>query len=262
MTYPVLDPFSEARADRPGACALAMMIKAPRPGLSKTRLSPPLTLEEAAGISACFLRDTTANIGTVVSRSGAYPAAGVAVYTPVGLESAFDGLLPAGFSLVAQRGELFGDRLIFATEDLFSLGYGSVCLIDSDSPTLPAGALVEAVEALAQPGERVVLGASEDGGYYLIGLKAPYRRLFEDVDWSTEHVAGQTRQRVAELGLELVELPVWYDVDDAATLRSLCEEMFGNTAAAARDAIGFPAPETRRFLETMIAREGRARIWP
>lgn len=261
MTYPVLDPFSDAKTDRPGACALAMMIKAPRPGLSKTRLSPPLTPEEAAGISKCFLQDTTANIGAVASRD-ALPAAGVAVYTPVGMESAFDGLLPDGFSLVAQRGELFGDRLIFAAEDLFSLGYGSVCLIDSDSPTLPAGALADAVEALAQPGERVVLGASEDGGYYLIGMKAPYRRLFEDIDWSTERVAGQTRERAAELGLKLLELPIWYDVDDAATLRSLCEEMFGNTAAAARDNIGFPAPQTRGFLETIIAREGRARIWP
>lgn len=259
MTYPVLDPFSPARTDRPGACALAMMIKAPRPGLSKTRLSPLLTPAEAAGISECFLRDTTANIGAEVRRDP-MRAAGVAVYTPVGLERAFDGLLPDGFCLVAQRGELFGERLIFAAEDLFSLGFGSVCLIDSDSPTLPAGALAAATEALARPGERVVLGASEDGGYYLIGLKAPYRRLFEDIDWSTERVAAQTRERAAELGLDLVELPVWYDVDDALTLRSLCEELLGDTAS--RGAIGFPAPHTRAFLEAIIAREGRARIWP
>lgn len=259
MSYPILDPFSNTGTDRPGACALAMMIKAPRPGLSKTRLSPPLTPAEAAGISECFLRDTAANIGAVVSRDPAR-AAGVAVYTPVGMERAFDGLLPDGFSLAPQRGELFGNRLIFAAEDLFSLGFGSVCLIDSDSPTLPAGALLAAVEALAEPGERAVLGASEDGGYYLIGMKAPHRRLFEDIDWSTERVAAQTRVRATELGLDLVELPIWYDVDDAATLRSLCEELLGNTAS--RGAIGFPAPHTRGFLEAIIAREGRARIWP
>ncbi len=245
MTYPL-----------PGACALAMMIKAPRPGMSKTRLSPPLTPAEAAGISECFLRDTAANIGAVP-----HPAAGVAVYTPVGMERAFDGLLPAGFRLVAQRGELFGERLIFATEDLFSLGYGAVCLIDSDSPTLPASALAAAVARLAQPGERAVLGASEDGGYYLIGLKAPHRRLFEAIDWSTERVAAQTRERAAEIGLELVELPVWYDVDDAATLRSLCAELLGGETGS-RGAAGYSAPHTRNFLETIIAREGRARIWP
>lgn len=254
MTYPILDPFAASRTDRPGACALAVMIKAPRPGRSKTRLSPPLTPAEAAGISECFLRDTAANIGAV---AGAHPAAGVAVYTPVGLERAFDGLLPAGFSLLAQRGELFGDRLICAAEDLFSLGYGSVCLINSDSPTLPAAALANAVTSLAQPGERAVLGATEDGGYYLIGMKALYRRLLEDIDWSTERVAGQTRQRAAEIGLELVELPVWYDVDDAATLRTLCRDALGGGAT-----IGFPAPRTRAFLESIVAREGRARIWP
>ena len=260
MPYPILDSFSAARAARPGACALAMMIKAPRPGLSKTRLSPPLTPEEAAGLSECFLRDTTANMGGVVSRDG-HSAAGVAVYTPVGLENAFDGLLPDGFCLVAQRGEGFGERLLFATEDLFSLGYGAVCLIDSDSPTLPASALAAAVDLLAQPGERAVLGASEDGGYYLIGLKAPYRRLFEDIDWSTERVAAQTRERAAEIGLEVVELPVWYDVDDAATLGSLCAELLGGETASRR-AAGYPAPRTRSFLESIIAREGRARIWP
>ena len=267
MAYPLLDP----RAPSPhpavlaGACALAMMIKAPRPGASKTRLSPPLTPEEAATLSGCFLRDTTANIAHVVHAhapgGGGSPAAGVAVYTPTGMESAFDGLLPDGFTMVSQRDGDFGVRLIGAIEDLLAVGYGAVCLIDSDSPTLPAAALAAAVEALAQPGDRLVLGPSEDGGYYLIGVKAAHRRLFEDITWSTEHVTPQTLERAAELGLEVVTLPTWYDVDDRATLHALCDELFGHDSPRAQ-AGGYPAPRTREFLSGLLATEGRARIWP
>jgi rSAM/selenodomain-associated transferase 1 len=267
-TYPVLDPRlpPETQAGvRPGACALAMMIKAPRPGASKTRLSPPLTPHEAAAISGCFLRDTTANIAQTVAACGTQaPAAGIAVYTPVGMEHAFAGQLPEGFCLVAQRGEPFGERLLHAVEDLLALGYGAVCLIDSDSPTLPAESLRLAVAALAEPGERMVLGPSEDGGYYLIGLKRAHRRLFEDIDWSTERVAAQTLARAAELELPVVELPTWYDVDDAATLRMLCDELLGfNGEQDDPEYVqGFSAPRTREFLSGILAAEGHSRIWP
>src|SRR5215210_586673 len=137
--YTVLDPSLPARS-RP--CALAIMTKAPRAGAVKTRLVPPLNHEEAAALSVCFLRDTAANIAGVASVE---PAEGVAVYTPVGAERAFDGLLCEGFKLVAQRGDAFGERLFHAAEDLLALGYRSLCLIDSDSPTLPRSLLAEAV---------------------------------------------------------------------------------------------------------------------
>ena len=65
-------------------------------------------------------------------------ACGIAVYTPVGAESAYTDILPADFSLLPQRGDEFGERLYFAVEDLFKCGFDSVCLIDSDSPTVPA----------------------------------------------------------------------------------------------------------------------------
>ncbi len=266
MPYPVLDPRTPSREGvTAGACALAMMIKAPRPGASKTRLSPPLTPEEAAQISGCFLRDTTANIAHVVHAhapgGGGAPAAGVAVYTPVGLETAFDGLLPDGFTMIAQREEGFGGRLLGAVEDLLAVGYGAVCLIDSDSPTLPAASLAAAVEALAQPGDRIVLGPSEDGGYYLIGVKQAHRRLFDDIDWSTERVTPQTLERAAEIGLDVIQLPTWYDVDDRATLHALCDELFGGAGTRAQ-ASGYPATRTREFLAGLLASEGRARIWP
>jgi uncharacterized protein len=270
--YTVLDPSAPARAAR-ASCALSMMIKAPRAGASKTRLVPPLAHEEAAALSVCFLRDTAANIAAAceaacAGRAGGESrpaAAGVAVYTPAGAESAFDGLLPAGFSLLAQRGEGFGERLFNAADDLLRLGFDSLCLIDSDSPTLPTRALAAAAAELARPGDRVVLGPADDGGYYLIGLKRAHRRLFERIDWSTERVLAQTVERAREAGLGVALLPAWYDVDDAATLARLCEELFGGGPACPPGGPAlapYDAAHTRRHLSAIIEREGRARLWP
>jgi len=249
----VLDPAAGMQVP-PELCALSVMTKAPRAGQVKTRLTPPLMPEEAAALNICFLRDTTAAISATVAAGG---AKGIGVYTPVGAENAYAEILPGHFDLVAQRGDAFGERLIAAAEDLFAIGFANVCLIDSDSPTVPQQAYADAVKLLAKSGDRIVFGPSDDGGYYLIGLKKLYRRLFEDIDWSTERVAEQTIARAKEIGLEVELLPTWYDVDDRATLRRLCDELLGPTASG-----GFAATETHTFLTSLIAREGRARIWP
>ena len=233
------------KADRAHLCALAVMSKAPRAGKVKTRLSPPLTPAEAAALNICFLRDTTENIAGVAMEVS---ASGLVCYTPVGDEVAFDGLLPAGFALVPQRGDGFGERLYLAAMDILACGFGAVCLIDSDSPTLPEASLRSAVQHLQRPGDRIVLGGSDDGGYYLIGLKQAHRAPFERITWSTETVYRETVERVHEAGVELVELPLWYDVDDATTLRVLEAELLGNERPAFAARNGYDAQATRRFL--------------
>jgi uncharacterized protein len=220
---------------------MAVMAKAPRPGKVKTRLSPPLTPDQASALNICFIRDTTENIQQVTEASN---SAGLVAYTPIGEESAFDGLLPAGFHLLAQRGDSFGERLLYACEDLFACGFGSVCLIDSDSPTMPHDALLQAVERLSRAGDRMVLGASDDGGYYLIGLKRPHHRVFEQIDWSTERVFAQTLERAQEIGLATELLATWYDVDDAATLERLRRELAGPSD-------GYDAKHTRAYLGSL-----------
>jgi len=234
--------------------ALAVMTKAPRAGKVKTRLIPPLTPEEAAALNICFLRDTTAAIFEA-TKSGR--AAGVAVYTPVGAKDAYHEILPENFMLLPQRGQLFGDRLSAAAEDLFALGFETVCLINSDSPTVAPSAFAEAAQVLSRPGDRLVLGPSEDGGYYLIGLKKLHRRVFEDIQWSTEKVLKQTMERAAQLRLDVHLLPTAFDVDDRKMLHRLCDEMFG--PGGRNDAV---APATRAYLAEIIEREGRDRIWP
>ena len=236
-------------------CALGLMAKAPLAGEVKTRLVPPLTAREAAALNVCFLRDMATNIERV-SESAA--ASGLVVYTPPGSEPAFDGVLPRGFELLAQRGASLGERLCNATDDLLRQGYGAVCLINSDSPTLPRSILIRAVESLRADGDRVVLGAAEDGGYYLIGLKHAHRNLFDRIAWSTSEVFACTRERAAEIDLPVELLPPWYDVDDAETLDRLCQELFLTPSANG----AYPAPHTRAFLDSIINTEGLERICP
>ncbi len=255
--YPVLDPAAAPQADRSRLCALAVMSKAPRPGKVKTRLQPPLTAEQAAALNVCFLRDTTESIAQV---AGEGSAAGLVCYTPVGDEEAFDGLLPAGFALIAQRGDGFGERLLCAATDILACGFGSICLIDSDSPTLPTEVLRRAVAALHRPGDRVVLAGSEDGGYTLIGLKQAHAEPFEGITWSTGAVYAETVEGVRTAGIELVELPTWYDVDDAATLRVLEDELLSDQRpgfAAMYGVNGYDARHTRSYLRDYLNRRDR-----
>jgi rSAM/selenodomain-associated transferase 1 len=249
MPYPILDP-QHPDPSLASKCALAVMAKAPRPGKVKTRLCPPLTLEQSAALNICFLKDTTENIAEV-SRAG--NAAGLISYTPAGDEALFEGILPPSFSLVLQRGDSFGERLLAAAQDILACGFGAVCLIDSDSPTVPAAAFQQAVEALNRPGDRIVLGGSDDGGYYLIGLKQPHPEPFANITWSTATVFAETLAASASLGIEVVQLPLWYDVDDGATLAILEAELLDETPPPFATLPGYPAPHSRRFLEARRA---------
>lgn len=235
--------------------ALGLMAKAPIAGKVKTRLVPPLTATEAAALNACFLRDMTANVNSITETR---PASGLVAYMPAGSEFAFAGVLPDGFDLLAQRGNSLGERLCNATDDLLRAGHKGVVLINSDSPTLPQSLLIRAMELLAREGDRVVLGAAEDGGYYLIGLKHAHVNLFKGIAWSTSDVLTRTQQRAAEIELPVELLPPWYDVDDAETLSRLCEELFFTSSSNG----AYAAPHTRAFLETIIKREGLRRLAP
>lgn len=245
---------------RADSCAIAVMAKAPRPGFSKTRLVPPLTADAAAAMSAAFLRDTTENIAqaardAVVARGA--PIQGYAAYAPAGLEALFDGHLAHGTPLLLADGcgvgsgvmpprvQGFGRCLLHAIRSLLDAGYGAACVLNSDGPTLPTAILTRAARELAAPGDRVVLGPAEDGGYYLLGLKTAHAELFEDIAWSTADVFAQTRDRAASIDLPLVELPVWYDVDDGQALARLLASCRGGQGDA------FAAPATRACIERL-----------
>ncbi len=241
------------KRSKSATCAIAVMAKAPQAGRSKTRLVPPLSPEQAAGLSAAFLRDITENISAAGQSARIQ---GVVAYAPLGSEALFDGHLAAETGLLLADGspempskvQGFGRCLLHAVRSLLDEGYGSACVLNSDSPTLPTSILRHVAHILAAPGDRAVLGPADDGGYYLLGLKAAHAHLFEDIAWSTDSVAEQTALRAQELGLELVMLPRWYDVDEATSLYRLIDS-FDNPPLLHRSALmPFAAPATAAFL--------------
>lgn len=239
---------------RPGKYAFAVMVKAPRNGEVKTRLVPPLRAEEASLLSACFVKDILANLLAV---SETVPVDCYAAYSPAGTEALVRALLPPQIRMLPPRSIGLANSLPDAIEDLIAGGYEGACLVNADSPTLPTSLLLDAVTSLRAPGDRVVLGPATDGGYYLIGLKHPHRQLFHDIAWSTERVYRQTIERAAGIGLEVVTLPAWYDVDDAASLSWLCRELLGGQRPPQCILDGYVASQTRHFLGGLIAAGGQ-----
>ena len=241
----------EGSEEPPGDCAIGVMAKAPIPGRSKTRLTPLLTSEEAAALSAAFLRDVTENVRLAARQA---PIRGCVAYAPAGTETLFEDHLADGTFLVLADGspmlpprvQGFGRCLLHAIQAMLAGGSRAACVLNSDSPTLPTALLVEAAQLLLERPDRVVLGPAEDGGYYLLGMTAPHAHLFEDIAWSTDTVAEATRARARTLGLEMVELAPWYDVDDRDSLLRLIEEISAPATGAA--AVPYAAPVTAACL--------------
>jgi rSAM/selenodomain-associated transferase 1 len=198
------------------------MAKAPREGEVKTRLIGALSPAEVTELYINFLRDTFALMEEVQSEREALALA--LCYTPAGEEEAFEIVEREGSLMLAQRGEDLGERLSSCFMDLFDLGFDSVVVIGADSPTLPADFLFEAFERLADEYD-VVIGPAEDDGYYLVGMRKFRREIFEGIPWGTGGVLSTTTDRVRDAGLNMILLPVWYDVDTPEELVRLKEEL-------------------------------------
>jgi rSAM/selenodomain-associated transferase 1 len=210
------------------------MAKAPWPGEVKTRLCPLLSYEEAAQLYRCFLLD---KIEQLRSLKAIAPAV---AYTPDNAKPLFEALVPLGFTLIPQKGPDLGARLSSTLNQLLELGHPRVMAIDSDTPTLPLAYLEGAFSLLREPEIDVVLGPSEDGGYYLIGLRSLQPELFEKMPWSTAHVFSETMRRAQAKGLKVACLPTWHDVDTPEDLKRLKESLHSDS--------GQEAEHTRRFL--------------
>ncbi len=190
---------------------LVIFAKAPQPGAAKTRLIPALGADGAAALARAMLEHTlqqaqTADLDAVELCMS--PAPG---------EPAWHGVaLPANLELTAQgEGEL-GERMHRAMLRALCLHAGPVLLIGSDCPALDSTQLAEAARQLAQ--HDAVLVPVADGGYVLIGLKAPCPEVFTGMAWSTSGVAAETLRRLAALGLRVWLGPTLHDIDEAADL--------------------------------------------
>jgi rSAM/selenodomain-associated transferase 1 len=213
------------------------MAKAPQPGVTKTRLCPPLTADEAARLAGAFIRDTI----STVARADICPR--IMCRGPAEQEALRE-LVGNSTSVSTQCGVGLGDALEEAFREGIGDGFAAVAVIGADSPTLPNAILREAFRAVAS-GNDVVLGPADDGGYYLLAASAVHPSLFRDMRWSTPDVAQETLRRSRALSLRTHVLPGWYDVDDSRSLAIL--------RAHLRELPADVACHTRAVLDTIDA---------
>lgn len=192
--------------------------KRPRAGHTKTRLSPPLSIEQAAEVYRGFLQDSVAiardlNPDRVTLAHPEYPEA----------ERELATLLPADVQLLSRPEGGLGAVLGGAFEYLLGDGFERVVMIGSDNPTLPPERVEAAWRGLVD--HDVVIGPSSDGGYYLLAMTDFHAGLFQDIAWSTAVVYRQTLQRASELELRVLSLDEWYDVDTIVELQRLRAEL-------------------------------------
>lgn len=196
------------------ASRLVIFAKAPVPGKVKTRLSPPLSPQQAAAIQEASLRD-------VVERARGSAADLRIHYADGDGAAAWFGETFADVEALPQGAGGLGRRLSRVFEGGFDSGLSRLVVIGSDSPTLPPDELDAAFEALRTVD--VAIGPASDGGYYLVGLHARAwpraRSLFRNVPWSTSAVFAATTAQAAAAELEVRVLRAWYDIDRPDDLR-------------------------------------------
>jgi rSAM/selenodomain-associated transferase 1 len=195
------------------------MAKVPGVAAVKSRLHPALGAAMATRLYECFLRDR------LDALSGVDGVERMIAFTPPEAMDVMAQLAPAGFALIAQRGIDLGARLDNLLTDLLAARHVGAIAIDSDSPTLPMRYVAEAATVLERREAEVVVGPCDDGGYYLIGLRAPRPELFDAMPWSTERVLPMTLERARRGGLRTHLLPAWFDVDTEADLIRLQNEL-------------------------------------
>jgi uncharacterized protein len=223
--------------------ALVLMAKAPREGEVKTRLLGALDPEEARRLYVAFLSDMFALMEDVRDEREGLTLA--LCYTPEGEEEAFEEVEREGSLMIPQRGADLGARLTNCFADLFDLGFESVVVIGADSPTLPGAYVFDAFECF-ETDDDVVAGPTEDGGYYLIGMRKLHKRIFENIPWGDSGALDATIERAREAELNLVLLPEWRDVDTPEDFEELKRELRLNKEAAIF---------TRRFLKALAKSE-------
>lgn len=225
--------------------AISIVCKTPGVGGGKSRLRPLLGAELVARLSACFIRDVADALEAVPSPLGRQL---YALYSPAGSEASLQALLPPPWTLVLRQAASVGSVLDLSMTAFLADGHDCAIMVNSDSPTLPTDFIVEAIAALRAPGDRVVLGPALDGGYYLVGLKRPHPRLFEEIAWSTPDVLARTLERAQEIGLPAVLLPGWYDVDEPQDFLRLQQEFAGRAPGLTSGVTGGPARHTRALV--------------
>lgn len=226
------------------SAAIGIICKAPIPGRSKTRLVPILGPERAAALSRAFLVDLAETIESVAEGLG---CEGYAVCSPESAAVELAKFMPPSFGYLVRTDPNLGLVLDGAVAEFLDRGHESVILVNGDSPTLPGALLIEAIEALREPGAQAIFAPALDGGYTFVGLNRRAPALFEDIPWSTPEVMRRSLEQAERHKVTARLLSPWYDVDDADSLAWLVAELRGEPPAGLAHR-GAHAPHTRKAL--------------
>lgn len=199
--------------------ALIILSKAPIPGLTKTRLCPPLTYKQAAILHYNFLKDifyrfkNLKNIKAYIS------------YTPKRSKKYFRDIIKTN-NFILQKEHSLGNKLFEVFNIFFKKEIKKIIIIASDSPDLPVKYIEEAFCFLGRKTKAIVIGPCIDKGFYLIGLNQKIERnIFEDLDWGMQNICGSLVKIARGNGFCIKLLPAWYDVDDAQGLCRLIKKV-------------------------------------
>jgi len=228
-----MESSSENRAPSPNSGrTLVVMAKAPRPGMVKTRLTQGLPVEAVTELYRCLLDDTIALARSLVNVE-------VAIMCPASDVEELTQFVPGGVVVVvAQKGDGLSAGLTSVFAHFAASGRQGVVAFNSDSPHLPPSVLGSAFEVLTA--HDVVVGPTDDGGYYLVGAKAAHPTLFEGDGMGTKSALDALLARVRELQLSVGFTDPFYDIDVEGDLTRLAAEL---QLAPAR------APQTAAWLK-------------
>lgn len=185
---------------------LLVFAKAPRVGEVKTRLATTIGTEAACDAYKQLVSVVGARLHSIRSAT--------VCFSPVDAEDELRSYFSAEWKFRPQVGFTLGERLQGGLAESFATGAQRVAVIGTDCPYLCAADIENAWNLLGA--HDAAIGPAEDGGYWLLGLKAPQPELFADIAWGTSSVLRQTLDRAERLGLKVATLRTLADVDTAS----------------------------------------------
>ena len=207
---------------------LVIMAKAPKPGAVKTRLTPRLSLQAVTAFYRCLLDDTLALARSLVGVE-------IAIMCPDSDVNELASLTGQGVRVVAQKGEGLAAGLTSVFAHFVEGPQRRIIAFNSDSPHLPRSVIEEAFETLRA--HDLVVGPTDDGGYYLVGAKASHPTLFSGGGIGTSGALERLLSRARVLELSVGFEDPFYDIDVADDLIRLAAELQRAPARAPRTAV-------------------------
>jgi rSAM/selenodomain-associated transferase 1 len=195
---------------------LVIMAKAPRPGSVKTRLAQSLSLQSVTELYRCLLSDT-------IALAQSLDQVEVVIMCPVPDVEELSRAVGSTVPIVAQTGQGLAAGLTSVFAHFTTRGHQRVIAFNSDSPHLPASVLAASFDALES--DDLVVGPTYDGGYYLVGARASYPGLFTSDGMGTGSALETLLRRAGALGLSVHLTDPFYDIDVAADLSQLADDL-------------------------------------